>query len=358
MRQWIWRLSPFVLVPLAWGLARTEASAAWAFAAAALALVTLGVWIHGATERLANRLGPVAGGLLNVVAGNGTELIITLFALAAGMVGVVKATLIGSMLSNVLLVMGLAMFLGGLRHPVQRFDSTLAATNAAELGLAVLALALPSLAARNGWGVDGREPVWLSTGVALVLLAVYVLSTVYTLKQDRRGPAGAGPFQERSREPERAAKESLGREILVLLASAAATVLMSDVLIHTLEPAIHSLHLPRRLVGLVVVPLLGNAVEHATAIIEARANRMTLAYQIAVGSSTQIALFVTPLLVLAGWGVRQEFTLVFHPLELLAAGLAVFIAVLIHLDSRSNWLEGVQLIAAYLIFVLAFYFTG
>lgn len=346
----IWRLLPLLFIPLASILHQADAAPLLQFAAAALALLPLGAWVHLATERLAARLGPVAGGLINVAAANGTELIITLFALSAGFVGVVKATLVGSILSNMLLIMGLGMLVGGIRHPVQKIDSRLVSATGTQLVLAVAALSLPTLTETNDWGGDGRAAQVLSVGVAVVMLAIYLLGTVYTLRTTSTG---------RFRNHERVATDaggSLWIPLLILLASAAATVSMSDILVTTLEPAVGSLHLPRRFAGLIVVPLLGNAIENATAVLEARKDRMTLAYQIAVGSSTQIALFVAPLLVLAGLWMGKPFSLVFHPLELLALGLSVLIAVLIHLDARSNWLEGAQLLAAYILFVLAFYF--
>jgi Ca2+:H+ antiporter len=344
----IWRLLPLLFIPLASILHQADAAPLLQFATAALALLPLGAWVHLATERLAARLGPVAGGLINVAAANGTELIITLFALSAGFVGVVKATLVGSILSNMLLIMGLGMLVGGIRHPVQKIDSRLVSATGTQLVLAVAALSLPTLTETNDWGVDGRAAQVLSVGVAVVMLAIYLLGTVYTLRT-------TGRFRNHEREAADAGG-SLWIPLLILLASAAATVAMSDILVTTLEPAVGSLHLPRRFAGLIVVPLLGNAVENVTAVLEAREDRMTLAYQIAVGSSTQIALFVAPLLVLAGLWMGKPFSLVFHPLELLALGLSVLIAVLIHLDARSNWLEGAQLLAAYILFVLAFYF--
>lgn len=344
----IWRLLPLLFIPLASILHQADAAPLLQFATAALALLPLGAWVHLATERLAARLGPVAGGLINVAAANGTELIITLFALSAGFVGVVKATLVGSILSNMLLIMGLGMLVGGIRHPVQQIDSRLVSATGTQLVLAVAALSLPTLTETNDWGVDGRAAQVLSVGVAVVMLAIYLLGTVYTLRT-------TGRFRNHEREAADAGG-SLWIPLLILLASAAATVAMSDILVTTLEPAVGSLHLPRRFAGLIVVPLLGNAVENVTAVLEAREDRMTLAYQIAVGSSTQIALFVAPLLVLAGLWMGKPFSLVFHPLELLALGLSVLIAVLIHLDARSNWLEGAQLLAAYILFVLAFYF--
>ncbi|MBE3577273.1 MAG: calcium/proton exchanger [Limnochordales bacterium] len=343
----IWRVLLLLFVPLTLVLHRVDAPPLLQFTTAALALLPLGAWVHLATERLATRLGPVVGGLINIAAANGTELVITIFALSAGFVGVVKATLVGSILSNMLFIMGLGMLVGGICHPVQKIDHRLVSATGTQLVLAVAALSLPTLAESNHWSPGRWATQVLTVGAATVMLAIYLLGTAYTLRtadRSQKAPVTS------------AVGRGLWSSLLILVACAGATVAISDILIKTLEPALASLHLPQRIAGLILVPLLGNAGENVTAVLAARENRMTLAYQIAVGSSTQIALLVAPLLVFAGLLMGKPFLFVFHPLEVMALGLSVLLAVLIHLDARSNWLEGTQLLAGYILFILALCF--
>jgi len=322
------------------------------FAAAGLAILPLAGWMGRATEQLASRLGEGVGGLLNATFGNAAELIISIAALRAGLHEVVKASLAGSIIGNVLLVLGAAMLAGGIRHPEQTFNAAAARSQATMLTLAAISLILPAAyhsALGSGAPATGSLSIWLS----VVLLCVYALNLVFSLGTHAQLFAGA-------KAPEEAHGEvwSSGRAAAVLAVATAFIAWMSELLVGAIEPTAESLGLGEAFVGVFVVAILGNAAEHATAIRVAMRDRMDLSLTIAIGSSVQVALFVAPLLVLLSLVVGPApMDLAFPGGLVLTVLLAVLVTSQVAGDGRSDWLKGVQLLAVYLILGLAFFFV-
>jgi Ca2+:H+ antiporter len=324
----------------------------WIFAASALAIVPLAGWMGHATEHLAARTGEGVGGLLNATFGNAAELIIALAALRAGLHEVVKASLAGSIVGNILLVLGAAMLAGGLRHrPEQHFNAPGARSQATMLTLAAIGLILPAAYQRIGALPElPRLSVWIS----LVLIGVYAANLLFSLGTHRALFAGSPTEGEGGH----AAAWSTARAGLVLAGATAAIAWMSEILVGALEPATDALGLNDVFVGVFVVAILGNAAEHATAVTAAMKNRMDLSLSIAIGSSVQVALFVAPVLVLASHAVGPvPMDLAFGGALVLSVLLAVLITGQVAGDGRSDWLKGVQLLAVYLILGLAFFFA-
>jgi Ca2+:H+ antiporter len=320
-----------------------------AFTASALALVPLAGLLGHATEELAGHVGPAAGGLLNATLGNLTELIIGVLALSRGEVEVVKASITGSIIGNLLLVFGLAAFLGGLGRQKLSFSSVAVGANASMLFLGVVALVMPALFQLSVFGsleASGTRIQHLSLWVSGVLLASYVASLVFILRTHRslfRGEARQHPTFGRS------------AALAVMVASAALVAVSSEVLVGQVQAVTESFGWTRLFVGLVVVATVGNAAEHSTAILAARAGRMDLSLHIAMGSSTQIALFVAPLLVALSPLLGAPMSLVFQPLEIAAVILSVGAVVVVAMDGETNWLEGVMLLGVYVVLAVFFY---
>ena len=333
------------------------------FITAALAIIPLAAWIGSATEEIAVVIGPALGGLLNATFGNATELIIALAALKAGLVNVVKASITGSIISNLLLVMGLSMLLGGLRYKEQEFPPLVARVNASLMNLAVIAMLLPTAVDFTSGGINEATMQRLSGSVAVVLIVVYSLTLVFSIKThsylydvalaqlDQTELAEANLATDN---PEH--KVNLWLWIGVLLGATLLVAVESEFLVDTLEEVTSALGLTQLFTGVIFLPIIGSAAENATAVSVAVKNQMALAVAVAVGSSLQIALFVAPVLVLAGWAIGQPMDLDFNPFELVAVGVAVLIANSVSSDGRSNWLEGTLLLAAYAVLGLAFYF--
>ena len=320
------------------------------FLASALAILPLAGWMGRATEQLATRLGEGVGGLLNATFGNAAELIIAFAALRAGLHDVVKASLVGSIVGNILLVLGAAMLAGGLRHREQHYNVSGARSQATMLILAAIALVLPA-AYRSASGAGDSEVARLSVWISLVLLAVYAAYLVFSLVTHAALFAG-------SHDAEQAGVAwSGGRAAGVLAVATAAIAWMSEILVGAIEPSAQGLGLSDAFVGVFVVAILGNAAEHATAVTAAMKNRMDLSLSIAIGSSVQVALFVAPLLVLASMAVGPgPISLSFGDGGVLTVLLAVLITGQVAGDGRSDWLKGVQLLAVYVILGLAYFF--
>ena len=334
------------------------------FAFAALAVVPLAGLMGEATERLAARLGAGVGGLLNATFGNAAELIIALVALQRGLYDVVKASLTGSIIGNILLVLGLACLAGGIGRERQVFDRAAAAAGSTLLALAVIALAVPAMfhlvaagAVRRGaLGLERDVAIerGLSLEISIVLFAVYLLSLIFSLVTHRHLYAGQSHPDAHAVPPPRG---STPRDVFTLFGATALVAWMSELLVGAIGQASQALGLTEVFVGVIVVAVIGNAAEHSTAVLAAKRNQMDLALNIAIGSSIQIALFVAPVLVLAShFTAHGPMDLRFSPFEVLAVGLAVGVANLVAQDGESNWLEGVLLLAVYLILAIAFYF--
>jgi len=356
---WPYLLVP--LIPIAVVLELTHAEATIVFAASALGIIPTAALMGRATEELAARSGPGIGGLLNVTFGNAPELIIALFALGQGLQEVVKASIVGSILGNILLVLGAAMLAGGIGREKQTFSATGASVQSTMLMLAAAALLMPAifeLVEGQGLPAPGAEAVnygptveHLSLAVAIVLIGTYVLGLFFSLKTHR------DLFN-----PEYEEEDTWGwstRTSIIALAIAGLMVgLMSEVLVGSISEASESIGLSEFFVGVIVVAIVGNAAEHWVAVLVAMKNKMDLAVNIAIGSSAQIALFVAPVLVIASFFLGPyPLALVFNGFELGAILIAILIANHVTQDGESTWFEGVQLLAVYFVFGLAFYFA-
>jgi len=318
------------------------------FFLSALAIIPLAKFIGEATEELSVYTGPALGGLLNATFGNATELIIGIFAIRAGLIEVVKASITGSIIGNLLLVLGMAMFAGGLKHKKQEFNKTASITSASVLLLAVAALVMPAIFNLTAPSAGNVIVEKLSILVAVFMLVVYFSSLWFMLYTHRH------LYAEEVGELE--AKWSKLKSITILLIATAAVAWVSEILVGSIEPIIKNFGWTELFIGVIFVAIIGNAAEHTSAIIMARKNRMDLALQISVGSSTQIAMFVAPFLVLVSLFFREQMSLIFNSFELVAIILSVMIANLVVEDGESNWFEGVQLMMAYAIMGVAFFF--
>lgn len=324
------------------------------FITAGLAILPLAAWMGTATEEIAVVVGPSLGGLLNATFGNATELIIALVALNAGFVNVVKASITGSIIGNLLLVMGLSMLLGGLRHKEQTFQPIVARVNASSMNLAVIAMLLPTAMEITSKGIGEQTIQNFSVAVAIVLILVYALTLLFSMKTHSYLYDVGMVETEEEEIPHK--KPNIWLWSGVLLVCTLLVALESEMLVDSLEVATSQLGLTALFTGVIIVPIVGNAAEHATAVTVAMKDKMDLSVSVAVGSSMQIALFVAPVLVIAGWVLGQPMDLDFQPFELVAVVVAVLIANSISSDGKSNWLEGTLLLAAYTVLGIAFYF--
>lgn len=313
------------------------------FVLAAVALVAL-AWVVGvATEQLGESSGPKIGGVLNATFGNAAELIITIFAIRAGQLEVATASITGSILGNTLLVLGASFVVGGVRHGVQTFDRRVAGMNASMLALAVIGLGLPTaFASARGTGSDTQT---ISDVTAAVLIVLYALSLLYYF----RSGTGAHP-------PTGQAHWSARFAILLLVASTGAVAVISDVFVGTLNGVIADIGISAAFLGLVIVPLVGNIAENIVGIKIAYQNKMDFSMLVSLGSSLQVALGVAPALVFISLLTPHHFDLVFPVIQVVALAAAVTITALIAVDGESNWLEGAQLVAVYVIIATSFWY--
>ncbi len=336
-----------VLVPVAIVLELAAGPDLAIFLTSAGAILPLAGLIGRSTEQLALHVGPRLGGLINATFGNVTELILAIF-LILEEIEIVKASLTGSILGNLLLVLGLSFFVGGLRHEEQEYNARSASVHATSLVLAVTGLLMPALFALGGnHSLIQREVV--SGTVAAVLITLYIAALAFTLITHEhlfRTPA-------EHEEPSWSRRKAMG----ILLASTGLVALMSEFLVGSLEPAIESLGLSEAFVGLILIPIIGNAAEHSSAVMFALRNKVDVTLEIAIGSSTQIALFVAPALVFISLLVGHPMDFVFSTFEVAAVALSTFLVFMISVDGRSNWLEGAQLMGAYGIMAISFYFV-
>ncbi len=323
----------------------------WVFALAAISLIPAAGLIGTATEHLARRSGPTLGGFLNASFGNAAELIIAIAALRAGHTEVVKASITGSIIGNLLLVFGFSCFAGGLRHGRQKFNRISAGSATVMLFLAVVALVMPALLALVSFGSLAAHPVVidrLSLWSSVVLLSVYACGLIFAFKS-QRDPLRPSPGHRHG------PTVGLGTALALLAIATVVTAIEAEVLIEALEPALSGLGMSELFAGVIIVALVGNAAEHYSAVTAARDNEMTLALEISVGSSAQIALMVAPVLVLLSYALGAPMSLVFNAFEIAAIGLSVMAVWLVSSDGESNWLEGVQLLGVYLILAFAFF---
>lgn len=325
------------------------------FVLSAAAIVPLAKWIGTSTEELAVYVGPGLGSLLNATFGNATELIISIFALRAGLIDVVKASITGSILGNLLFVLGFALLFGGLRREKQLFNRTAISAGTTQMTLAVIGLFIPATLYFTLTTPEPRQVAFIleefSLLVSLLLIAAYVSGLIFSLRTHKHLYTSNGSDEE----GEHGARWSKQRSIIVLIAATIGVAVMSEFLVGSLEVATHTLGWSDIFVGVVLIPIIGNAAEHVTAVTVAMKNKMDLALGIAVGSSTQVALLIAPLLVFISLLFQTQMNLLLTPFELVAVGLGVLIVNLITLDGESNWYEGALLLTVYGILGVAFF---
>ncbi|MGH7527568.1 MAG: calcium/proton exchanger, partial [Gemmatimonadales bacterium] len=346
-----WRLVLLAAVPVSIVLGYVlHAPAVWVFLISCLGVLPLAGYMGEATEHLAHRTGPTIGGLLNATFGNAAELIIALVALRAGLVDLVKASISGSILGNLLLILGLALVVGGVNRSELRFNRTNAGMSAGMLALSVVALVFPALYhSLHPESAARLTELRMSEAVALILLAIYGLSLLFTLRTHRRLFSG-------DPHPTEGPVWSVGKALLILAVATVGVAVESELLVHAATEATETLGLSPMFLGLIVIPIIGNAAEHAAAVVLSRKGQLDLGFQIALGSSTQIALLVAPILVFAGVVMGQDMNLVFKPFEVLALGMATIVISIITLDGESHWFEGAQLLAVYAMVAVGAFF--
>jgi Ca2+:H+ antiporter len=340
--------------PGSWALDAIAPGSPWVFITAAASLIPLAGLIGLGTEQLARRAGPAWGGFLNATFGNAAELIIAVVALRSGHIELVKASITGSIIGNLLLVLGLAFFVGGLGRQAQTFHRTAATNMSSMLFLGVVALVMPAVFDLALYGsLAARPPALdrLSFWSALILIGAYGGSLVYafTAQRDLFRPSPEGDHDQ--------PVLSTGAAVAVLAAGTLLTTVQAEILVGAMAPALARFGFTELFVGVIVIALIGNAAEHYSAVTAARRDEMTLAVEIAVGSSAQIALFVAPALVLYSFAIGRPMSLLFNAFEITAIALSVLATSMVVVDGESNWVEGLQLLSVYLILGLAFYFV-
>ena len=326
------------------------------FGVSALTILGLAYVLGHATEQLGLAAGPRIGGIMNATVGNIGEVIIAGFLILDDKIEIVHASITGSIVGNLLLVLGASLLVGGLKNGVQSFDAQSTGMNAASLILATIGLIVPATFAfliGGGEGTGPGDPQFfrieaLTVGVAILLLVTYAAQTWFFLRSPESPTAAHAPEEVAEWGP----RLALG----ILLASAAALTFASEVLVHTLEPAVAALGVSEFFIGIILIPLIGNLAEHVVGVTLAYKNKMDFSLITSIGSATQIALFAVPVLVFFGLIVGNPVTLVFTPLEVVSVAVGVLIASYIALDGRSNWVEGLQLVSVYLIVAIAFFF--
>ncbi len=332
-----------------------HAGALWVFLTSGLAIIPLAGFMGKATEHLSVRVGHGLGGLLNATFGNAAEIIIAIMGLRAGLYDLVKASITGSIIGNVLLVFGLSTLLGGLKYRTQHFNRTAASLGSTMLLLSAIALVIPAIfhfIAGPEAAVGERN---LSLFIAIVLMVTYALLLVFSLKTHSHLYLGSADTGEEHQADD--AVWSRGKALAVLVASAAFTALMSELLVSTAEETAQTIGMSEVFVGVILVAIVGNAAEHSTSVLVALKDKMDLSINIAIGSSVQIALFAAPLLVFCSYFIGpMPMDLRFTTLEVVAVALSVTAIAAIAQDGETHWMEGVQLLAVYLIIGTAFFF--
>lgn len=346
----LWRRLLLLAVPAALWAHYSGQGPLTVFLLSCAGVIPLAGFMGDATEHLAAHTGPTVGGLLNATFGNAAELIIGLMALRAGEIELVKYSITGSILGNLLLIMGLSLVAGGLRSSELRFSRTASGMSAGMLAAAVVGLVFPALLHASHPAQERLADLRVSEAVAVVLIITYGLSLLFTLKT-HKWLMGGDPHEM----PRRA--WSVAKAVGVLAVATACIAVLSEMLVHSVQGAGSALGLGTVFVGLIIIPIIGNAAEHASAILMARRGKMDLSLQIAYGSSTQIALLVAPVLVFAGVAMGQNMNLVFEPFEVMAVGLAVIVTAIGTTDGESHWFEGVMLLAVYALMAIAAFFV-
>lgn len=343
----------YATIPVAIALQFLHANLVLEFVFACLAVLPLAAWIGASTEQLAHRMGPTYGALFNATFGNFAEMVIAIFAIRAGLPGVVRASFAGSVLGNLLFVAGLSMLVGGWKRDVLKFNALAAESQAGQLILAVASLLVPALFFRSALSAHQPQLIHqVSIGTAIILIVSYALGLLFAFKTHKTRMAAAvepPPLPEDE-------QWSMRRAVLLLLFSSALMAVVAEGLVHAVGAAGHAWGMNEVFLGFIVLAIVGNAAEHSTAVMLARRNQMDTALNIAMQSSVQIALFVTPLLVFLSYPLGHPLDLLFSPFEILAVVLGVALFSYLVMDGETNWYEGIQLLAVYLIVAVALYF--
>jgi Ca2+:H+ antiporter len=344
-------LGLLVFTPLALLAAYLKLSPILAFLLSAVAIIPLAKYIGDATEELSAHAGPGLGGFLNATFGNATELIVGIFALNAGLFEVVKATIVGSILGNLLLVLGTAIFFGGMKRERQKFNATAAKAAVSMLLLATIALVITAVFAATSPSAGGTAALYLSIVVSVLMIFAYCAHLVFTLRTHTH------LYQHEAHEEVKllAPRWRTRTSIIVLATATIAVALVSDALVNAITPLVTQFGWTELFIGAVFVAIIGNVAEHSSAIQAAVKNKIGLAFSISIGSATQIALFVAPVLVLLSLFMAKPMSLVFNSFELIALVFAIFLTNSVIEDGETNWLEGLQLVVAYVILTVAFF---
>lgn len=339
-----------LLIPATFAAEYFGASALVIFLLSAAAIIPLAKYIGDATEDLALRTNPAIGGLLNATFGNATELIVSIFAIQAGLVEVAKASITGAILGNLLLVLGTAMFVGGRKRERQHFNATAAKTACSMLVLAAVALVVPALFLITGGEEHMHDVQILSIFVSLLMMAAYAANLYFTLHTHRHLYE-----EEQHDEKEIAPKWSTSKAITILFVSTVVVAVLSEILVGVVRDVVAQFGWTELFIGVIIVAIIGNVAEHLSAITAALKNKMDLSIQIAVGSATQVVMFVAPALVLISLMFGKPMNLVFNTFELVTIVFSVFVTNAVVEDGESTWFEGFQLIVAYVIMAVAFF---
>lgn len=338
-----------VILPVAFFAELAGWNSTWIFILSAIGVIPLAGLIGEATEALSDYTGPKVGGLLNATLGNAAELIITLVAIRAGLLDLVKASITGSILGNLLLVMGFSMVFGGVKNGVQHFDRRQASNNAILLILVVIALVIPSIFSHSIGPETSLGVENMSLGVAGVMILLYGLGIFFSLRVSK------SPLTYDTDGPRHHPDLSVSSALVILALATGGVVWLSEMLVGSVEAVVTGLGLSEFFLGIILIPIIGNVAEHIVAVQVAVRNQMELSIEIALSSSLQIALLVAPVLVFVSLILGHPLTLVFNQLELVALIAAVMIAALVSSDGESNWLEGSALLAVYTILGIGFF---
>ncbi len=340
----------YATIPVAMYFEVTHGDRVWLFVFSCLAVLPLAAWIGLGTEQLAHRMGPTYGALFNATFGNFAELVIAIFAIRAGLADVVRASLSGSVVGNLLFVAGLSMFAGGLRQPTQKFNALSAESQAGQLILAVSAFLVPALFFRTA--IEAHHPELIhqvSIGTSVILLVSYALGLLFTFKTHRQILSSGD-------QPPLENQWTVKKALALLLVASVLMAVVAEGLVEAVGEVGRAWGMSELFLGFVVLAVVGNAAEHSTAVMLAMRNQMDTALNIAMQSSVQIALFVTPVLVFLSYPLGHPLDLLFTPFEILAVVLGVAIFAYLVMDGETNWYEGIQLLAVYAIIAVAMYF--
>jgi Ca2+:H+ antiporter len=342
----------YATIPVAIALQFLHASLVWEFVLACVAVLPLAAWIGVSTEQLAHRMGPTYGALFNATFGNFAEMVIAVFALRAGLTSVVRASLSGSILGNLLFVAGASMLAGGWRRQVVKFNALAAESQAGQMILAISAMIVPALFFRVAQKSHQEQLIHpVSVGVSVVLLISYALGLFFAFRTHRERLNAMADWEAPEEEP-----WSIRRALILLMFASVLMGVVAEGLVHAVDEAGKAWGLNEVFLGFIVLAIVGNAAEHSTAVMLAIRGQMDTALNISMQSSVQIALFVTPLLVFLSYGLGHPLDLLFTPFELLACALGVAIFAYLVMDGETNWYEGVQLLAVYAIIAVALFF--